>query len=32
MPTLLDWLLIYTADENKVHFERTGTHADFFGK
>ena len=27
-----DWLLIYTADESKVHFERTGTHADLFGK
>lgn len=27
-----DWLLIYTVDENKVHFERTGTHADLFGK
>ena len=26
-----DWLLIYCADEDVVHFDRTGTHADLFG-
>ena len=26
-----DWVLIYTADENSVRFERTGTHSDLFG-
>ena len=26
-----DWLLIYRLDENVVHFDRTGTHADLFG-
>ncbi len=25
-----DWLLIYRLDENKIIFERTGTHADLF--
>jgi mRNA interferase YafQ len=25
-----DWLLIYRPDENKIIFERTGTHADLF--
>jgi len=25
-----DWLLIYRFDENKIIFERTGTHADLF--
>jgi len=25
-----NWLLIYRFDENKVIFERTGTHADLF--
>lgn len=27
-----DWLLIYRLDSETVHFERTGTHADLFGK
>lgn len=27
-----DWLLIYTPGENEVRLERTGTHADLFGK
>lgn len=25
-----DWILIYTADEETVRFERTGTHSDLF--
>jgi mRNA interferase YafQ len=25
-----DWILIYRFDENKIIFERTGTHADLF--
>ena len=25
-----DWLLIYRFDENKIIFERTGTHSDLF--
>ena len=25
-----DWLLIYRIEENKIIFERTGTHADLF--
>lgn len=25
-----DWLLIYIADDEHVHFDRTGTHADLF--
>jgi mRNA interferase YafQ len=25
-----DWLLIYYIDDNKLHLERTGTHADLF--
>ena len=25
-----DWLLIYRFDENRIFFERTGTHADLF--
>lgn len=27
-----DWVLIYTATDDLVRFERTGTHADLFGK
>ncbi len=27
-----DWLLIYSIDEATVLFERTGTHADIFGR
>ena len=27
-----DWVLIYRVDGNMVRFERTGTHADLFGK
>ena len=27
-----DWVLIYRVDGDAVHFERTGTHADLFGK
>ena len=27
-----DWILIYSAQEDIVRFERTGTHADLFGK
>ena len=27
-----DWLLIYRLDDDSVRFERTGTHADLFGK
>lgn len=27
-----DWLLIYTVDGDTVRFERTGSHADLFGK
>ncbi|MHB0992419.1 MAG: type II toxin-antitoxin system YafQ family toxin [Burkholderiales bacterium] len=27
-----DWLLIYRADDETVHFDRTGTHSDLFGK
>jgi len=27
-----DWLLIYCVDGEVVRFERTGTHADLFGK
>ncbi len=27
-----DWLLIYRIDDDEVHFDRTGTHADLFGK
>lgn len=26
-----DWLLIYTAEDEHVHFDRTGTHSDLFG-
>ena len=26
-----DWVLIYSADDESVRFERTGTHADLFG-
>jgi len=26
-----DWILIYSADDETVLFERTGTHADLFG-
>jgi mRNA interferase YafQ len=25
-----DWLLIYMRDQNRIIFERTGTHADLF--
>ncbi|WP_175869088.1 type II toxin-antitoxin system RelE/ParE family toxin [Bartonella gabonensis] len=25
-----DWLLIYIVDEERVHFDRTGTHSDLF--
>lgn len=25
-----DWLLIYSADDDSVRFERTGTHSDLF--
>lgn len=27
-----DWLLIYRVDDNTLHLDRTGTHADLFGK
>lgn len=27
-----DWLLIYKLDEEKIIFERTGTHSDLFKK
>ena len=27
-----DWVLIYRVDGDAVHFERTGTHSDLFGK
>lgn len=27
-----DWLLVYKIDGDTVRFERTGTHADLFGK
>ena len=27
-----DWLLIYRLEGDEVRFERTGTHADLFGK
>ena len=27
-----DWILIYSVDADTVRFERTGTHADIFGK
>ena len=27
-----DWVLIYCVDGEAVRFERTGTHADLFGK
>ena len=27
-----DWLLIYTADEEHLRLERTGTHSDLFRK
>ena len=27
-----DWVLIYCVDGEVVRFERTGTHADLFGK
>jgi mRNA interferase YafQ len=27
-----DWILIYTATEDAVRFERTGTHADLFNR
>ncbi len=27
-----DWVLIYYADKVSVRFDRTGTHADLFGK
>jgi mRNA-degrading endonuclease YafQ of YafQ-DinJ toxin-antitoxin module len=25
-----DWVLIYAATEERVHFERTGTHEELF--
>jgi len=27
-----DWLLIYRIVDNEIHFVRTGTHSDLFGK
>lgn len=27
-----DWLLIYQIDGNEIYLDRTGTHADLFGK
>ncbi len=27
-----DWLLIYRVDGNELYLDRTGTHADLFGK
>ena len=27
-----DWILIYCVEDEVVRFERTGTHADLFGK
>jgi len=27
-----DWVLIYTADEDSLRLERTGTHSDLFKK
>ena len=27
-----DWVLIYTADEHSLRFERTGSHSDLFKK
>ena len=27
-----DWILIYTSDSESLRLERTGTHADLFGK
>ena len=27
-----NWLLIYKVEENRIIFERTGTHADLFQK
>ena len=27
-----DWVLIYCVEDEMVRFERTGTHADLFGK
>jgi mRNA interferase YafQ len=27
-----DWLLIYKIEENRIIFERTGTHSDLFRK
>ena len=27
-----DWILIYTADEDSLRLERTGTHSDLFRK
>lgn len=27
-----DWLLIYTADDDSLRLERTGTHSDLFKK
>jgi mRNA interferase YafQ len=27
-----DWLLVYKAEAKTIIFERTGTHADLFGK
>jgi len=27
-----DWILIYTADEDSLRLERTGTHSDLFKK
>jgi mRNA interferase YafQ len=27
-----DWVLIYSADDETVRFDRTGTHSDLFGK
>ena len=27
-----NWLLIYKIEENRIIFERTGTHSDFFRK
>jgi mRNA interferase YafQ len=27
-----DWVLIYSADDETVRFDRTGTHSELFGK
>jgi mRNA interferase YafQ len=32
LPTEPDWVMIYCVDGEAVRFERTGTHADRFGK